>query len=373
MNQAIKAYFFIPSGFRNYIENGFEGWGSFFFLYLAFGALFSYEAATNLKSGIYIFLITFALLFVLAILSTAGAFVLGAKEPLIRAMRLTGLCLPLIGLTIYFIARKSLLSYFGIYPIIIFIYGSAFLKPDKKILNALVGMVTIALTLGLTFLFSMTSDKWFGQQLAFDGYKAELTAIPIFKGNEAKVYRHLLLETPRLGHIPQADEIADSLKIDRARVQNALLKLDDMGCIVLGADREIRYAYPWALYYQGYKVLIDDNKGNPLSEPIYAASALHALSVAALFKDSKITIFSHLSDNGDAIFIKLSKGQIDTTNHPEAQVYKSDIFSEIEFYSSPASAKASYRGRFESTRLLSLDRAVMVASDMIRDKTQGLF
>jgi hypothetical protein len=372
MNQAIKAYFFIPSGFKNYIDRGFEGWGSFYFLYFIFIALLTYENATGLKFGAYIFLQPLFFLILLLILSTTAAFIAGAKETHIKAKRLTGLCLPPIGLTIFFIARKSLLTFIAVYPALLFIYGAAFLNPDKKFLNALLGFVTLALTVVIFYFFAISSVKWFGQELTFDGFKANLSQIRTFTKNEETIYRFLLFSPPTLGYIPQADEIADSLKLDRARVQNALLKLDDRGCIVLGADREIRYAYPWAMYDHGYKVLVEDPLTNSPAKPVYAASALHALSAATLFKNADIQIQSKLRDTGGILIIDINNGQIDSSNHPEAQVYKSDIISEIEFYSSPTGAKASYRGRYDSTRLLSLSRAVSVAGELMRERAPGI-
>jgi hypothetical protein len=372
MFKAIKAYFFIPSGMKSYIEQGFEGWGLFYFIYVGFCALLVYEASASVKIGIYMGLQSLALLFLLVILSTSCAFVLGAKEPLIKAMRLVGLCLPPIALTIMFMARKSLLTFLGIFPILLFVYGSAFLGVNRKMLGVLAGMITITLIIGLSFLIARSSDKWFGQELTFDGYKAELTKAPIFGRDESKIYRYLLFSTPELGHIPQADEIADSLRLDPAKVQNALLMLDEKGCIVLGADREIRYAYPWAMYDQGYEILIEKEDGTASTRPVFAASAFHALSAAALFGDNKIRILGRINDTGEMLVIEINKGQIGSTNHPEAQIYKSDIFSEMEFYSSPAGAKSSYRGRYDSTRLLSLDRAVVVAGDYMKGIARGI-
>ncbi|HBC47793.1 MAG TPA: hypothetical protein DEO84_04065 [candidate division Zixibacteria bacterium] len=372
MFKAIKAYFFIPSGMRNYIEHGFEGWGLFYFIYVGFCALLIYEASASVKVGIYRGLQSLAFLFLFVILSTICAFILGAKEPAIKAMRLVGLCLPTIVLTILFMARKSPLTFLGIYPIMLFVYGSAFLGLNRKILGVLAGMITITLVIGLTYLFSDSSDKWFGQELTIDGYKAELTKAPIFNRDESKIYRYLLYSSPKLGHIPQADELADSLRLDPVKIQNALLKLDEKGCIVLGADREIRYAYPWAMYDQGYEILIEKEDGSESTRPVFAASAFHALSAATLFGNKKIRILGRINDTGEMLVIEIDKGQIGSTNHPEAQIYKSDIFSEMEFYSSPAGAKSSYRGRYDSTRLLSLDRAVVVAGDYMKGIARGI-
>jgi hypothetical protein len=372
MNQAIKAYFFIPSGFRNYIDKGFEGWGSFYFLYFIFIALLTYETAHGFKFGAYILLQPLVFLVLLSIFSTAAAFSAGAKEPLIKALRLTGLCLPPIGLTVFFIARKSLLTLIAIYPALIFIYGAAFLNPDKKLISSLLGLLSLSLAVVIFYFFAVSSVKWFGQELAFDGFRASLTRSRAFTKNEETIYRFLLFSTPGLGHLPQADEIADSLKMNRAKVQDALIKLDEKGCILLGTDREIRYAYPWALYDHGYKVFVENMPDDFHAKPVYAASALHALSTSAIFKDSKIRIQSKLSDTGGIILIELLAGQINSTNHPEAQVYKSDIVSEMEFYSSPSGAKSNYRGRYDSTRLLSLDRAVSVAGEIMHERAPGI-
>jgi hypothetical protein len=373
MNQLLKAYFFIPSGFRNFIENGFEGWGTLFFLYLLFALIFTRETAPDFKIGIYIFLQPLVILLLLAMLSTISALIMGAKEPLIKGIRLTALCLPPIGLTFYFIAERSPLVFFAVYPILLFIYGSAFLGPKIKILNAFAGTITIALVLTLSYIFGVISDDWFGQQLIFDGYKIELTQSMSFGRNETKIYKYLLYSTPKLGHIPQADEIADSLKINPAAVQNALIKLDEKGCIVLGADKEIHYAYPWSTYNQGYKIFVEKTPEADSARPVYAASALHSLAVAALFPDARIRILAHLRDTGDGLIIELQNQQIDLVNRPQVQIYKSNVVSEIEFYSSPSGAKLNYPGRFDSTRLLSLDRAVEVANELMRTNSAGMF
>jgi hypothetical protein len=371
MYRMIKAYFFIPSGMKSYIEHGFEGWGIFYFIYFGFCGLLSYEAGTSLQIGLYLFLQTLALLALLVIFSSGYAFIMGAKEPLIKALRLVGLCLPPIGLIIFFLTRKSLLVFFAFYPILLFIYGSAFVG-RRRLLNAAVGMITIAVIAAGGYSFARVSDRWFGLDLAFDGYKAELSRAQIFGKDESKIYRYLLFSTPDLGHIPQADEIADSLRLDGARVQDALLKLDEKGCIVLGADREIRYAYPWAMYDQGYEVLIQKTGGTATGHSVYAASALHALSAANLFRDCTVRILGRLSDTGEMLVIEIKQGQIGSTNHPEAQIYKSEIQSQMEFYSSPAGAKASYRGRYDSTRLLSLDRAIVVAYEDLQKIAPGI-
>ncbi len=373
MNQLIKAYFFIPSGFKNFIENGFEGWLSLFFLYLVFSLLLAREASHSLMSGIFIFTQLIAILIILSILSISSALAVGAREPLIKGFRLTALCLPPIAFILYLMAKQSVLVFCGAYPIILFIYGSAMLGPKHRIVNAASGAITIALAIVLSYLFAVTSDIWFDQKFVLDGIRAELTEMPSYDRNEARIYKFLILLTPDLGYIPQSDEIADSLKMDRARVQNTLVKLDEKGSIVLGADREIRYAYPWAMYDQGFEVFIENHPGGGTGRPVFAASALHALASAAIFKDTKIRVISHLRDTGERLFIELINQQISQTNHPEAQIYKSDIFSEMEFYSSPSGAKSSYRGRFDSTRLLSLDRALIVAGDQMRQNTAGLF
>jgi hypothetical protein len=185
------------------------------------------------------------------------------------------------------------------------------------------------------------------------------------------VYRFLLAATPHLGYIPQVDEIADSLRIGRVEVRNALMMLDQKGRIVLGADSEIRYAYPWASFDNGHDVLIRWH-ADSAAVRTRAASALHALAVPLIIGDAEVRILSRLRDTGQIIEIRICEGRIDTTNFPEAQVYKSDIFSEMEFYSSPAGAKTSYRGRFDSTRLLGLERAMIVAEEMIKKRAAGI-
>ncbi len=373
MNQLLKAYFFIPSGFKNFIENGFEGWGTLFFLYFLFALIFTRETAPDFKIGTFIFLQPLMILLLLAMLSTTAALILGAKEPLIKGIRLTALCLPPIGLTFYFIAEKSPLVFFAAYPILLFIYGSAFLGPKMKILNIAAGTITISLVLSLSYLFGVTSDNWFGQRLAFNGYKVELSLATTFDRNEYKIYKFLVLSTPDLGHIPQAEEIADSLRIRLPAVREALVKLDRKGCIVYSADGEIRYAYPWSAYNQGYRVFVEKTPDADSGRAVYAASALHSLAVAALFPNARIKILTHVRDTGEGLIIELDNQQIDLINRPQVQVYKSNVVSEIEFYSSPSGAKFSYPGRFDSTRLLSLDRAIAVANDLMRSNSAGVF
>jgi hypothetical protein len=373
MNQLIKAYFFIPSGFRKFIENGFEGWGILFFLYFLFALIFTRETAPDFKIGVFIFLQPLAILFLMAVLSTIAALIVGAKEPLIKGIRLTALCLPPISLTFYFMAIESPLVFFAVYPILLFIYGSAFLGPRLKILNITAGIITIGLALSLSYLFGITADNWFGQRLTFDGYKVELSRATTFDRNEYRIYRFLVLSPPDLGHIPQAEEIADSLKIKLTAVREALVKLDGKGCIVYSADGEIRYAYPWSAYNQGFKVIVEKTPDADSGQAVYAASALHSLAVAALFPNARIKILTHIRDTGDGLIIEINDQQIDLVNRPQVQVYKSNVISEIEFYSSPSGAKSSYRGRFDSTRLLSLDRAIAVANELMRNNSAGVF
>ncbi len=187
MNQLIKAYFFIPSGFRNFIENGFEGWLSLFFLYLIFSLILAREAAHSLMAGVFIFTQPIAILIILSILSTACALIVGAKEPLIKGFRLAALCLPPIAVILYLIAKKSVLVFCGAYPILLFIYGSAFLGSKHKIINAVSGAVTVALAMVLSYFFAVTSDKWFGQEFVFDGIRAELSERPSYDRNEALI------------------------------------------------------------------------------------------------------------------------------------------------------------------------------------------
>jgi hypothetical protein len=325
MNQLLKAYILIPSGFKKFIENGFEGWGTLFFLYLLFALLFARQTAPDVKIGTYIFLQPLMILVLLAILTTITALIVGAKEPLIKAIRLTALCLPPIGLTFYFLAEKSPLVYFAAYPILLFIYGSAFLGPHNKIINMVSGIITIALSLVLAYIFAVTSDRWFNQDLTFSGYKMELTRAALLNRQEAKIYKFLILSTPRLGHIPQVNEIADSLKINSTRIQASLVILDEKGCIILGADGEIRYAYPWSRYDHGYEIFIGNSEGSYLESPVYAASALHALAVGALFPDCRIKILTRVRDTGESLMIELYKNQVSLVNRPQVQVYKSNV------------------------------------------------
>jgi hypothetical protein len=372
MNQAIKAYFFIPSGFRNFIEYAFDGWRFIFFLYGIFSAVLAFEAASTIKEGVYIFLLPIVLLIVMSLLSSICALILGAREPVIKAMRLVAICLPPIALTVFFIARNSLLVYFAIYPIALFVFGSAFLTFNHKFLNALVGLFTIAAVIVLTYFHATFSDKWLGQELSFDGYKVNLRERPILEKSELKVYSFLLIQTPALGHLPQLDEIVDSLNIKRGTVWASLLDLDEKERIVRGADGEIRYAYPWAMYDQGYRIYIRKPDGK-FSGPLYAANSIYALGISTLFKNVYVRVSGRIKDTGEKLEISLLNGKIESSNYPEVQVYKSEILSENEFYSSPAGAKASYRGRYDATRLLNLERAAEVSSEIMQQTISGVF
>ena len=371
MNQAIKAYFFIPTGFRNFIEYAFDGWRFIFFLYGIFSAVLAYEAASSIKEGVYIFLLPIVLLVVMSILTSISALILGAREPVIKAMRLVGICLPPITLTVFFIARNSLLAYFAIYPITLYIFGSAHLTFNHKFLNTAVGFFTIAATIVLTYFHATFSDKWLGQELSIDGYNVEIKERPILEKNELRVYTFLLTQTPNMGHLPQMDEIADTLHIKRGTVWSSLISLDEKQRVVMGAENEIRYAYPWAMYDQGYRIFIHLPDGR-YAGPLFAANAVYALGVSSLFPNAPIKVMGRIKDTGEKFEINLLGGKIMACNFPEAQVYKSDILSENEVYSSPSGAKASYRGRYDATRLLNLERAVEVASEMIQKSTAGI-
>jgi hypothetical protein len=372
MNQAVKAYFFIPSGFKNFIERGFDGWQFIFFIYVAFDGIMAYEQSTSIKGGVYLFIQPFFLLILLSVLAVASAFSMGAKEPIIKGLRLVGLCLPPIGLVFYFLTVQSLMAYFAIYPIALFIFGSAFLGPRGKLLNGIVGLGVISLALALFYLHVNTTGKWFGRELVIDGYKAVLNDIPDLSKNESQVYRFLLLSTPELGHIPQVDEISDSLKIKRAAVRYALMKLDEKGRVILGADSDIRYAFPWVAFDQGYAITLKKTHDGITTPPVYAASAMHALSIPTLFKGSEIRIISYIKDVNEPLVIEISNGHISGCSRPDVLVYKSDSFAETEFYSSISGAKAKYQGRFDSTRLLDLDRAIIVAGEILNKNASGI-
>jgi hypothetical protein len=372
MNPAVKAHFLIPSGFREFLDKGFDGWQFVFLFYTILSGIIAFESTSSWKIGIYIFLQPVFSMLILCILSTVAALILGAKEPLIKGLRLTGLCLPSLGLTFIFLSDKSPLVYIAAYSVILFIYGSAFVGSKSKILNAVIGIVVIGSAGLVSYIQATTIDKWFDQELTFDGYKAQLSTIPAFNKNEMKVYSFLLKSTPQLGHIPQVDEMSDSLSIKKDIIRNTLMSLDEKGAIVVGADFEIRYAYPWAAYDNGYRVTIQQAPGAAIWQPVYAASALHALAAISLFKNAHIWIRSQLYDTGEPLTIEIQNGQIIRSNHPEVQIYKSDIISEIEFYSSPSGAKSNYRGRFDATHLLNLERGIIVADEMIRNKAAGL-
>jgi predicted DNA-binding transcriptional regulator len=371
MNEAIKAYMFIPSGFRNYLEEGFDGWRFVFFLYIIFSAILAYVSGDSPKEIAFIFLQPIFLLIVFSIFSTLNAFIVGADEPIVKGLRMVALCLPPIGLSIYLFAEKSHLSIFVVYPALLFIIGSIFLSRANRILNLIPAIFALALTGGLTYLHATTIDKWFGHELTLANYQVSIIRSSDFTENETRVYRFLLESPARLGYIPQIDEIADSLGIDRMNVRSSLLMLDHKGRIVMVGDNEIRYAYPWASFNNGYDITIKRSENSP-SVRAYAASAMHALSIPLIVKEGSIGILSHLRDTGQLIEISIIDGKIDTANFPEAQVYRSDTFSEMDFYSSPAGAKASYRGRFDSSRLLNLDRAIIVAEEMLRKRTAGI-
>lgn len=371
MNEAIKAYMFIPSGFKNYIEEGFDGWRFIFFLYILFSAILAYVSGDSLKEGAFIFLQPTFLLVAFSLLSGLSAFIVGADEPIVKGMRLVGLCIPPISLTIYLLAEKSHLAIFGIYPALLFLVGSIFLSRKSRILNLIPAIFVVGLTGTFSYFHATEIDKWFGQELSISDFEINIAQTSMFSRSETKVYRFLLESPARLGHIPQIDEIADSLDISRVDVKSALLMLDHKGRIVLVGDNEIRYAYPWASFDNGHDILIKWSEDSPPVKA-YAASAIHALSIPVIVKEGRVRILSRLRDTGQLIDIDIIGGKIDTTNFPEAQVYKSDIFSEMEFYSSPAGAKASYRGRFDSTKLLNLDRAIIVAEEMLKKRTADI-
>jgi hypothetical protein len=371
MNEAIKAYMFIPSGFRNYIEEGFDGWRFVFFLYVLFGATLAFVSGSSLKEGLYIFLQPIFLLIAFSLFTIVSAIVVGADEPIVKSLRLVGLCLPPIGLTIFLLAEKSQLVIFGAYPALLYIVGFVFIGRQSRTLNVIPAVFAVALTLVSSYFHSTSTDKWFGQELTINDYRVQLSHASLFSRDESSIYRFLIISPPRLGYIPQVDEIADSLGITRTDVRNALMTLDSKGRIVLGADSEIRYAYPWATFDNGYTVVVKW-KDNSSVVRIHAASALHALSSPLIIRNAEITVLGRLRDTGQMIKIDICDGKIDTTNFPEAQIYKGENFSEMEFYSSPAGAKTSYRGRFDSTRLLDLGRAMVVAEEMVRKRTAGV-
>jgi hypothetical protein len=371
MNEVVKAYLFIPSGFRNFIERGFDGWRFVFYMYFAFSAILAIISADSPIAGIFIFLQPVFVFVTLSALAVITAFIMGAHEPLIKSMRLVGLCLPPIGLCFFFLAEKTPLVFFAVYPGFLFIVGSIFLRERVRIAGILPAIAVVAITAVLAYYHSTSLDRWFGQELTFDGYRLNLSRAAAFSKDESRVYLFLLKATPSLGYIPQVDEIADSLTLDRTAVRNALMKLDEMGRIVLGANTEIRYAYPWSSFDNGYEVIIESDN-SPIPKRAFAASAMHALSVPMIIKSSRIKVLGKLKDTGDPIAIEITDGKIQATNFPEAQVYKSDIFSEMEFYSSPAGAKNSYRGRFDSKKLLNLERALLVSEEMARKKADGL-
>jgi hypothetical protein len=370
MNQAIKAYAFIPSGFRNFIQYGFAGWRFVYFLFAIFCGILAYVSADSLKAGIYIFLQPIFILLILSVLTILNALLLNAREPLIKSARLIGLCLPPIGLSIYLLAEQSELAVFAVYPALLYVVGSIFLGSRPRVINALPALVMVILAGTAAYFYSTSTDKWFGQKLTFDKYHIHLARAAVFTGEESQVYKFLLTATPVIGHIPQVDEISDSLGIDRVAVRNALMKLDEMGRIVLGADSEIRYAYPWALFDNGFEVIIEKDNMAPCT--VYAASALHALSVPLIVCDARIKVYGRIRDTGRIIEIEIAEGSIKSTNFPEVLVYKGDDISEMEFYSSLSGAKSTHRGRFDSTRLLTIDRAMIVAEEIIRKRAAGL-
>jgi len=301
----------------------------------------------------------------------ANAFGAGAHEPIIKGMRLVGLCLPPIGLTMFFAAEKSPLVYFAVYPAALYIVGSAFLGPRGRLINSVMGAAVMALTIALVYFQAGTTGNWLGHQLIIEGHEVRLAEIPAFTDDESRILRFLITDTPELGYIPQGNEIADSLSLGRVNMLKALMSLESRGRIVLGADSEIRYAFPWAAFDDGYLVVIENPGVSP--ESAFAASALDALSATFLFDGARVNVYGRLRDTGERIMLELRNGRIDTTNYPEALVYKSEALSEIGFYSSPTGAKGSYRGRFDATRLLDLDRAISVADELLRKRTCGLF
>jgi hypothetical protein len=370
MNEVIKAYLFIPSGFRNFIERGFAGWRFVFFLYVLFSAILALVSADSLREGIFIFLQPIFLLVILFLLSGLSAFIVGSDEPLVKGMRLVGLCLPPIGLTFYFLAEKSPLVVFAVYPALLFIFGSIFLSQNPRLINIIPGICVIGATGFLSHFNAVKTDKWFGRELTIVNYEVRLSKASLFSEIETGIYRFLLFATPRLGHIPQLEEITDSLGISRAAAVSALVSLDEKARIVIGADFEIRYAYPWASFDNGCDVLITERSGS-VPRRVYAASALHALATPMLTENHPVIIVGRLRDSGQKIEIEIRDGKINATNFPEAQIYKGDVFSEMDFYSSPSGAKSSYRGRFDSTKLLDLERAMIVAEELIKKKAAG--
>jgi hypothetical protein len=79
-----------------------------------------------------------------------------------------------------------------------------------------------------------------------------------------------------------------------------------------------------------------------------------------------------LKDTGDSLYIELFQGEIVDTNHPEALVYSSNRFSQVNFYSSPSGAKAAHTGRFEATHLLRLDQAAIAGAEFFRKKMASI-
>ncbi len=191
MNQAVKAYFFIPSGMKNYIERGFDGWRFVFFIYTAFAAILAIQTAGTFKTGILIFLQPMFLLLLLSIISVAGAFAMGAKEPLVKGMRLVALCLPPAGLTLFFLAEKSPMVYFVVYPVALYVFGSIFMGPKGRLINGAMGLSMAALTLVFLYLIAITTAGWFDRKVVIDGYKISIEEIPAFSGDQLKVYRFI--------------------------------------------------------------------------------------------------------------------------------------------------------------------------------------
>ncbi len=155
-------------------------------------------------------------------------------------------------------------------------------------------------------------------------------------------------------------------------MEKALVELDGKGRLVLAADGEIRYAFPWAAYDHGISLSVRKTPSDPVLGPIYAASAIHALSAATIFKGGFVRIVAPVRDTAEPLVLEITNGKVSGCSCPGALVYMSDLFSEVEFYSTTAGAKAKYRGRFDATRLLDIERAIQVAGEMLEKRTAGV-
>ncbi len=363
MNQTIKAYFFSRDGFEKYLEKGFPGWPFVFFVYIFFIAALVFVTAGSFEIGLFTFIQPLIFLFLIIVLTALGAVILGAEEPIIRGLRLVAVCLPPTGLAWFFLAMKSVLVLFMIYPAILFIYGSAFIGSRDKALNIFVGFLIISLTIGLTFFESKLTARIFDHDLVVNELRLELRPIKNYDDDEISILSLLVIGTPKLGMIPQAVDLAGMASVSEDSVRKVLYQLDLKGDIIITSEGEIRFAYPWADFDNGYQVFLEFGPGS-VSGPLWVSDALHGLGISALFAGSKTRINSTLKDTGDSLFIEVADGQIVNSDHPEAVVYQGASYSDVDFYSSPSGAKTSHPGRFDATRLLRLDRALIIGESL---------